>query len=241
MLRQATTLIYQSAWPELTAMEARKDYDTLRSLHVLMAKAILGITATAGVVLHFVGAEVIAVWTRGKVEYDGGLMTAFLLLAVGQGWWMASSGILGATNHHRTLAWASIGSSSLGLALGALLAPRMGAAGIVHGLWIVDLVVCGLLIPKAACTLTGQRISTFVLGVLVRGVPVVGGVYLVSWTLWRMLPVAAYWRLSVLPCAAGLAALVLWAGIWLNQAERSRLARQLAHGRFARFANRVGV
>ena len=239
MLRQATTLIYQSAWPELTAMEARRDYDTLRSLHVLMAKAIMVVTATAGVILHFVGAEVIAVWTRGKVEFDGGLMNAFLLLAIGQGWWMASSGILGATNHHRTLAVASIAASTLGLAGGAFLAPRFGAAGIVYGMWIVDLAICGFVIPKAACAMAGQRTSTFAWDVLVRGIPVIGVVYLVSWTMWRVLPESANWRLSVLPCAALLAALPLWLGFWLNSAERSQLARQLARGRFARLASRL--
>lgn len=224
--RQATTLVFYSAWPELTSLETRGEYETLRTIHLLLAKGIVGFTVVAALVLHFCGADVLNLWTRGRIQYDTSLMTAFLLLMVCQGWWMASGGVLAATNNHRSLAITNIVAGALGLLIGALLAPRFGNPGIVHGLWIVDLALCGWLVPRGACKLIGESPLRFAASVLGRGVPVIAGVYLLLWGASTVSDAVA-WKLLALPAIAATGALVLSFAIWLSSEERERAVRML--------------
>jgi O-antigen/teichoic acid export membrane protein len=173
LTRQLTNAIYSTLWPELTAMSAKNESDKLRKVYLLSSKLLLGISVTAALFLHYCGQDIIRLWTRQRVTYDGSLMDAFLLLLITQSWWMSSSLLLSSSNNHRLLSICQFVGGCLGMGIGYLLSHHFGATGIVCGLWIADVVFCTLPIPALACRMIGQKFWQFGTEVILRGVPVV--------------------------------------------------------------------
>lgn len=224
VIRQGVGALYHASWPELTALEARGQYARLAQVHVFMAKGVVAVSVTAAVLLHFAGADVVAAWTGGRIAYDAVLMQAFLALVLSQAWWMTSSLLLISSNNHRGLALAQIAAGVIGLVLGYVWSGRWGAAGIVYGLALSDLLLCGLWVPVSACRLIGQRFGTFLAEVVGRGVVPAALVMLSAWGLDRVVP--GRWgvgRWLLLSLSTGLVCAVSTFAVWLNAQERGQV------------------
>jgi O-antigen/teichoic acid export membrane protein len=230
LIKQAGSTVQHALWPELTALDAQSNRDSLRTLHLLGAKAVMSIAVCATVFLMIMGDDLIQFWTRGRVQYDPTLMIAFMILACSQSQWFCSSVLLSAVNHQKTVLQYTTVSSVAGFVAGYFLARWLGVVGFVYGLTITDFLVCALPIPARACKLIGESRRRFFFEVTARSVLVLGATYVpvkVVLPLSGTSGVGAQQFLSaaLLICAfGGVAAYV----VGLNGYERNRVNAALA-------------
>lgn len=223
-IRQVTGMLSSTLWPEFTSLEARGNYGALRAAHHLSAKAMITATACAAVFLHFAGREIMAAWSSNRIAYDGLLMDGLLLLQLGQSWYQASWTLLGASNNHKTVAWANAFSSCLGLALGGVLCPRFGPAGVVLGLLAADLVSCSYFVPRAACRLLKERFGLFAVRILLPGIALTACLYGVLFaSLPALASAPAMERVGLSGVIVGVAALAFVYVFWLDRSEKQAL------------------
>lgn len=224
LLKQMSMSISAAAWPEWTRLEAQGQYATLAAVHTLLAKTLVGLTVCGGLFLYYAGADVVEVWTGGRIEFDQGLMTAFLLLLVTQTWWLPSSLLLTSSNRHHRLAWYQIGSAVIGLAFGWQLGQRWGMTGIVYGLLAADLLLCCLPVVFAACRLVRDTFAAFARAVLLRGVPVAAAGFLTMSMADAIEGAGAHIAVTAL---AAIAMMPLWYLLWLDREDRVNIVRLL--------------
>jgi O-antigen/teichoic acid export membrane protein len=235
-LRQLMNVSQISLWPELTSLEAEGRRDSLRTVIQLNAKILLAGSLYAAFFLHFQGRQIIQLWTRGRIVYDGHLMDAFLVLLVAQTTWISCSTLLMASNNHRLLALSYISSVTAGLALAYPLSRLYGPVGIVFGLLAADVSILGWLIPLSTCRISGQNFRDFFWQVNLRGALVGLLLYgcmrgLLSFGFQQT--VAQMVAFAALTVTAGLS---LAYAVWLDADERERLIlvfRQSMNGRWA--------
>jgi O-antigen/teichoic acid export membrane protein len=223
-ISQATGAFSGTLWPEFTSLEARGDYETLRAAHRLASKFLLAFTCSAAVFLHFTARDVVAWWTNSRIVYDPRLMDAFLLLQITEGWYIISQMLLVSSNRHQTIAFCRVLSGALGFALGYFLGRRMGAAGVVLGFLLADLMTCGWFIPWSACRMLGQGFSRFANEVLLRGLLLLAALYGLTYFLSTTFSVRpGPDRLLLFGPALGVSTLALAYTLYFNARERSRL------------------
>ncbi len=226
---QITNTFSAALWPEITTLEAQGRYETLREVHLLAVKVLLGVGLTAAIFLHFLGAPLVQLWTQGEIVYNARLMDAFLLLLLARMLWMTSSVLLAAANNLQNLSLAYVVSGIGGLGLGYLLIPRFGITGVVYGLLLGDLLVAGWLVPLSTCRMIRQSFITFVLQVIGRGMPVALLLYvLTGWLLRALAQAPVSMRLGMVAVFSGVAGSSLGYVLWLNSRERGRLRQMLA-------------
>jgi O-antigen/teichoic acid export membrane protein len=228
IIRQGVGTLYHASWPELTSLEARGEYGRLAQVHLFMAKGVVSVSMGAAVLLYFAGPDIVRAWTGGRVAYDAVLMQAFLVLVLSQAWWMTSSLVLISSNNHRGLALVQIAAGGAGLMLGWGLSSNWGLAGIVYGLALPDILLCGLWVPASACRLVGQPVWSFIVEVLGRGTlpaaAVTSSAAAFQWIVpfeWGM------GRWALLGLVVGLVCAVSTYVVWLNERERGQVVALL--------------
>jgi O-antigen/teichoic acid export membrane protein len=223
-LRQAFSAVNHALWPELTALDTMKRFETIREINLFSSKAMLLFSVCGALFLLFEGNDLVYLWTRREIIYDHRLMIAFLLLLISQTFWGSSSIVLGSSNNHRLLGLCYIVSGLLGVSLGYFFGRLLGMQGVVLGLLIGDLLICSVIVPLQACRLIGQGYVSFVTEVLLRGVPVVialiSTLYLVTSTLGKV-PIVL--RLAIVLLTTALVGFLAGYYIWFQSTERKRL------------------
>lgn len=168
-IAQGTQALGAVLWPELSAIESRREYSKLRVIYLLASKLLFSFSLALGIFLHFSAPDIVRWWTGGRIQYDSSMMSALIAIQVCQSWYLASSVVLGSSNNHRRLALTCLATSVLGLAIGAFLGLRVGAAGILWGLAIAEVVLPCWVVPLLACRLIGQDVWHYVRDVLGKG------------------------------------------------------------------------
>ena len=142
---------------------------------------------------------------------------------------MMSSLVLASSNNHKGLAICQFVAACLGLYFGFVLSGRFGVAGVVYGLLGADLLICGSIIPWKACRLLGQNFASFASEIVLRGIPVLGVLYIIEHWMFSGLSAMNLAQLLV----SGLATLLLGLGLgyllWLNSSEKARLRSFLSN------------
>jgi len=151
--KQLAAALYNSLWPDLTRMKARQEYDRLRFFYRVQVIGTGAVCAALAGALWYEGGEVIATWTRGKLEPDVVLLRLLLVQLVLQGPWMASLALTTAINQHANASRLYLASSLLGLGAAALLVGPMGLRGLPIGLMIGEALACYHFVVKDACKL----------------------------------------------------------------------------------------
>jgi len=218
-VRQIVGALTNALWPELTSLEAMGDYYRLRDVHRLFVKVSFAICVFAGIWLHFVGRDIISLWTRDRISFDQQLFDVFLLYLILQAPWLASSVFPAAFNQHRNLAVCYIVSSVLGLTLSVLLFRFFGIAGVAMGVLIADLLVCGWIVPFQTCRMLGESIRRFWFEVVMRGQPVILAVWGCAWVL-QSIMLSSAGRILTIGLTTGLLGMVLGYVFWLDKTER---------------------
>jgi O-antigen/teichoic acid export membrane protein len=223
VIPQVINSVGQSLWPEFTALEASGRLTILADIHRLLTRLSVWLAVCGAVVLHSVGADVISLWTRNRLEYDSGLMTALLALQLTASWYLPSSLVIASSNRHRPLA---VCQSAVvpGLLLGYLLAGTWGAAGVVFGLVAADAATSAWYVPLAACRLLGCNAFRLFGETLLRGI----GTGLLLSALSYVVSVAladsaAIGRVLVLVGTIGIAGVLVFFIAWLTPSDKARL------------------
>ena len=223
LVRQVASSFANALWPELTALEARGERETLRRVHGLAVKVITASCIAAAVVLHHVGATVVDLWTGGELAYSVPLMDAMLLLLVLQAPWTTSSVFLVATNRHRPVAVSYLLTGTLGLGLGFLLAREHGLPGLVLGLLASELLISSWLVPRATCAMVGERLRDFAGRALLPALPVAGATWVAAGASARLTAGAALADVALVTLTVAVVAPLLTYLTWLDDYERKRV------------------
>lgn len=221
--RQAAAALTHAAWPELIKLKVREADAKLRMAHRLLVKVGTASTLILAVILHFIGDELVGLWTGGRVMFDQEVMDVLLMLALAQAPWLVSSAFPTAFNQHRLVAWCYAGSAALGLALMFALVGPLGLVGVPTALLVADLIVCGWLVPTHVCRLLGDSAQSFWANLLLRG----GGVLAATWICAGVAATApsSGARMVLVTGAVCLSTSVLTFTVWLSKKERQQLVR----------------
>jgi len=235
LIRQIVGTLNNALWPELTRLEARGQYAPLRSAHRSLVKLSFALSVSAAIVLHFVGADVIQRWTLGRIGFDQMLLDVFLLYFVFQTPWLVSSYFPSAFNKHRMLAFHYVVNGALGLALAVILVRPFEIVGVVLGLWIADVLVCGWFVPYETCRMLGEHVGRFWIHSIIRGLPVITLQYGGSWVINSLF---GNWLMRGLAIGAWVSFVLLVGGyfLWLTPKEKG-LLRELGLKLYAKICN----
>jgi len=223
LIRQIVGSLNNALWPELTTLEATDNYSLLRVVHRSFVKISFGICVIAGIWLHYVGEDIVSLWTLGRITFDQKLLDAFVLYLIFQAPWLASGLFPASFNRHRNLAICYILSAVLGLGFALGLIRHLGIVGVAFGLLIADVLVCGWFVPLDTCRILDDNIKKFWLNVVIRGLPVI----VLGWTVTR---IALEYITPSIPrifVSFGILTLIgICAGyfLWLNQEEKKKIA-----------------
>ena len=222
---QVVNSISGTLWPELTALHARGQKKSLRDLHRLSAKVILWLGIVSAVFLHFTAADIVALWTGGRIQFDQQLIDAMLGLELLTTWSLASSTMIAALSRPRTLAIAQVSTTAIGLGLGwlYLYLPRAWA----RSAWCSAsgsprFAISAWFIPLCACWLVGDRFPRFAADVLGRGL-VAGCAVLLTVGIVSPLIDPGLVRAAATWALTGAVGLPILLAFWLSKRERERL------------------
>ncbi|NUO08523.1 MAG: lipopolysaccharide biosynthesis protein [Candidatus Brocadia sp.] len=219
LIRQIIGSLNSVLWPELTTLEAHGDYSRLRVTHRSLVKMAFAVCVFAGIWLHFVGRDIIELWTLGSIPFDQRLLDVFLLYLVFQTPWLCSSVFPAAFNRHRNLAICYILAAILGLGLALILVQYLGIVGVALGLLIADILLCGWFIPLETCRILGDNIRKFWAETVLRGVPVIAIVWGAAWFL-SLLNIPPILHILAVGSSTALVGIVLGYFFWLNSQEQ---------------------
>ncbi|MFH1039277.1 MAG: lipopolysaccharide biosynthesis protein [PVC group bacterium] len=185
--KQIPQAINIALWPELTSLEAQKQYETLKKTHFFIVKIGFLISFCLAIIIHFAGKELVTLWTRGRISYDSQLMNIFLGYIVLQIIWSLSGTFQAAFNRPGLVGMCTFASMVTGLTLAYFLTRRYGTAGTVGGLFIAEGLICGVALPLRTCRILGESTGAFIRGVIVRALPGVVVLYLWAYWLWKVI------------------------------------------------------
>lgn len=161
VMRQVTGVMRNALWPHVTAIEAQGRYNAVRVFHrfwvVVSTAMCLSIAAT----LWFEGADLMQVWTRGRLTADVILIRLLLTQLVLQAPWMASSLITVASSKHGRQAQAYFWSSVLGLAVAMALIGRLGLRAIPIASIAGEALLCYHFVTSDTCKSIGEPYLQF--------------------------------------------------------------------------------
>jgi O-antigen/teichoic acid export membrane protein len=161
MGRQVVSTVSLALWPQVTALDAQQQLIRVRKLHQLWVIGSTGACVSVAAALWFEGADVIRVWTRGRLYPDATLLRLLLLQIVLQVPWQASSVFTGASNRHDKLSYSYLWSSLSGISLAAVLMGRIGPSAIPIA-WIVgEGLVCYHFVIRDTCRKIGEPYGRF--------------------------------------------------------------------------------
>ena len=222
LIRQIVGSLNTALWPELTTLEARGDYSRLRVAHRSFVKVSFAACVFAGIWLHFVGRDIIELWTLGRITFDQRLLDIFLLFLVFQAPWLSSSVFPAAFNRHKNLAVCFILSAVLGLGLALALVQPLGIVGVALGLLIADVLICGWFIPLDTCRILGDSVRKFWADTVLRGMPVIAIAWGAAWSL-AQLKIPPILHILAIGGSIALVGIGLGYFLWLNSQEQRQM------------------
>jgi len=150
LMRQLLSFVVNSAWPDLTSLDALGAHGRLAHLFRWVLRTTLLGAAAAGLILHFFGAWIFRKWIGHSLVYDASLMDLFLLYVFILVFWSACANLLMAVNRHQALSIVVVCTSAISVAsawIGAILA---GLHGMAMAIVLNDLLLNSWVIPLLA-------------------------------------------------------------------------------------------
>lgn len=161
LIRQVLYSITLALCPDFARMEVLGEFDRLRIVHRLTVAATAAITLALAASVWYEGAQIITVWTRGRIEPDIMLLRLFLVLLVFQTPWAASSAIGTATNRHGAQAIGYFFAALIGVGIIAVFVHRLGTWAVPVGLTLGEAICCYHFVIKATCKTIEESYSRF--------------------------------------------------------------------------------
>lgn len=221
VVRQSLYSINLALCPDFARMEARGEFEKLRTVHRITVAAVAAITLAVAASVWYEGGLIITVWTRGRIEPDVTLLRLFLIFMALQTPWAASSTVATATNRHKVQAIGYLFSAILGIALVRALLPSLGSRAVPIGLTLGEAVGCYHFVVKATCRIIGESYSAFALRFWSGFGAVAAVVFAGGWVVHDMMPGPMFVRWVTM----GLFTLLLAAAcgwiVWLTPEDRA--------------------
>ena len=132
-MRQVLGLLAQTAWPEMTRLDAEGNNDKLQLLFRGILRTTMVATTCLVIVFHFWGGAIFHAWLGNRVAYSQTLMDLFLLYLVLLLVWNSCGHLLMAINQHYAYSRVVFASALLTIGLAYLGGRRYGLSGVVAG------------------------------------------------------------------------------------------------------------
>ena len=200
--RLASDQITQVTGVEMARQYAQDDGAALTRLYDFTARLTGGLSGALGGLIAAVAAPFLALWTLGRIDFDGNILWPLLAAGALSGPSLAAASLLHCINRPRGMAAAHLGAGVVVVVLAALLIPRLGAAGAAWGVLAAELCILSVALPVAAAReVGGSALRRIAVGhgcaalafaasfALARGAAAVVG----SDTLWRLALVGLIW------------------------------------------------
>jgi len=227
VIRQLGGSLVNAMWPEITSMEAQGELEQLRQLHRLLMAGSTALCTGFAAALWFEGAEIIAVWSRGKLDPDPVLLRLLLVLLVLQSTWLVSLVFTAASNRHEKISWSYLTSALIGVGAATFMVRWIGMWAVPVGLLIGEALACYHIVIKETCKLVGEPYPPFARR-LWLGLAAVGTLTLWSgWFAHKTIlgpPLLRWTGVSTLTFTVSA---ILTCGVWLTPDERVRLMSRL--------------
>ena len=233
MIRQMIQVFIFSLWPELTKLEAQGEHKLLQDIYLFASKALLLFSFCVIISLHYLGKDVISIWTANRINFNPQLLDALLLLSASQAIWIVGATFLGSTNNHQMLSFCQFASAVVGLGLAYFLSKNMGLSGVVIGLLIADFFICGLLIPWKTCQLIRQKYNQYIFQVIFRGLFFVSFLFIMThWFIKNLPPISIVLHMAIVTLYIVMTGCGLGYCIVLNKKEKEKVIKILAQLNF---------
>lgn len=146
-MKSMLSLVSQTAWPELTRLDAQGDIGTLHALFRAVLRSSMVAATFIAFLLHSYGKEIYQVWLMGSVSYPAHVMDLFLIFLLQQVFWNTSGSLLMAANVHYGLSRVALASAVLAIIL-SLVGVRIGGLeGLVIGMMMGEVLLPLWLVP----------------------------------------------------------------------------------------------
>lgn len=166
LIQRFTSTLNPAIRPELTAGEARGEYEKIQLIHRMFTKVVLFVSISLSISLLFFGEEIMQLWTGGEIVFDSNLWILFLVLIPILAFWNFSSNFQIATNKYKKLALSRIISTALGLVLAIVLIKPLGLVGVVLGFLVSELLVDFWYIPYNTLGIIRENKKKFIVSFL---------------------------------------------------------------------------
>jgi len=175
LVRQVIGAISYAIWPELTMIEARGETRHLAGMLRLTVTLSIIISVAFAATLWFEGADVLRIWTHGRLEPDLLLLRVFLIETVLVVIVQTAGGPAVASNRHQVVSKVVLIASILGFILSAWLIKPLGLVGVPLGLLIGEAIAMYHYVVADACRISGIAYGPFARylwgGILAVGLP----------------------------------------------------------------------
>lgn len=138
-IKQATGLLVNTAWPEMTRLSALGDSSTLARLYrTTMRLSVTGSCVLAWVCYRF-GDSIFTLWLGRNVLFDPAVLGLALVFVIQSAYWSCSSGLLVALSRVTGLATVSITAALTSVGLAWLLGKHYGLGAAMMGTILADI------------------------------------------------------------------------------------------------------
>jgi O-antigen/teichoic acid export membrane protein len=220
-------------WPEITAAAAVAGAPgRLARWHRLIIKLVGGLVLIASAGLSLFGADVLAVWTRGKIQVDPWLNLLLVVYLVIQTPALVSRVFGLATNHQGEVFRVEVTTAIISISLAVWMLPRLGVRGVALAL-IIGQAIGTVWVMKLACRWTSDAWTSLLKEGVVRGLPTVLIMVLMSLGIRYLRPGVIGQALGF--AGAGIIATYLAWRTWFTNSERSLVVTRLLNTFVRRF------
>jgi O-antigen/teichoic acid export membrane protein len=223
VVRQGLYSINLALCPDFARMEALGQFSELRVVHRITVAVVAIVTLAITAAVWYEGAQIISVWTRGRLEPDTMLLRLFLILMALQTPWAASSTVATATNRHKTQAVGYFFAALIGVLLIAALVRPFGTRAVPIGLTIGEALCCYHFVIRATCRIIGEPYRAFAVRFWSGFLCVGAATFLTAWAVhqWMPGPMLMRWITSGISTlsVSTLCGIV----VWLTPEDRRRL------------------
>jgi O-antigen/teichoic acid export membrane protein len=136
-------------WPELSSAFGAGDLLLARKLHRYAYQASLILALCCAVLLWLFGPTFYRMWVRKAVALDLSCFHVLLLVSIAYSLWFTSAIVQMSANRHSRLALVYLTAAITSCALGYLLTRKFGLLGAAFGVLLIDIVMCGLVLPMS--------------------------------------------------------------------------------------------
>ncbi len=236
-IRQLVGLTVNAASTDLTRLEAADDKPRLRLAFRFVMFASVASCLAISSSLWFEGTSVFGVWTHGRLLPDTWLLRLFLIWLVLQSPWTAAAAIPLYTNRHKPLTLSYLFANIGGLALGAVLIPRMGLKGVPVAFIFTEAIACYHFVVREACDIVDEPYPRFARKLWVGLVFISSAALLTTWAVHRA-PCLGTLPRWICSGAASIITVAITAGLFWFRTEDRIFVRQKA-GIGLRFLGKV--